>query len=187
MNIKSAIFCWLVAFSSFGATADVKIDFNDMQYVEKEDRESVKPKTLTFDGEMVPFAGKEVVYTKGLRSAVLFIDGQTQLSEIRRSALTALAFSGAYTMQNATDLKKLQVHAPAASSMAVCGYLGINEELVFVIEKMFTKLVENNQEYKNSLITGSMEQVDLTPYSRDSQFVADTAMKCSENIKLWLN
>ena len=187
MNMKSLVILSLIGLASLNtALADVNVDFSDMQYLEKNKRESIVPKTLAFNGELVAFAGKSVIYTDGLRSAVSFIDGQTQLSEIRRDALTVLAYSSAYTMQNATNSKNLQEHASVASSMAVCGYLGINEEMIFVIEKIFTSLTENNQDYKTNLIAGSMEQVDLTPYSRDSQFVTDTAMKCSENIKLWL-
>ncbi|MCY9861016.1 hypothetical protein OTK49_00475 [Vibrio coralliirubri] len=167
------------------STYAAEVTLDDMQYVPIKERTFVA-QPISFNGELVAFSGKQLHRTNGLITALEFVDAQTQLSPIRRDALRAIMFSSAYTMQNATDKVKLQQHAQIASSVAACAYLGVDDELTFIIESGLTHLVENVQQLKENLVSGSLTQADLAPMHRDKRFLEDAVMHCSENLKMWL-
>lgn len=176
----------LVALSSLSALA-VDVTVEEMQYIPKGQRiATVGIQKLKFDGELVAFAGVKVHKTKGLDDALSLIEGQSQMSELRKSALKALAYSSAYTIQNASDMVALQKYSKTASLVAGCGYFGLDDEMIFITEGIFTRLIEGKESYKENLILGSLQQADLTPLSMNPRYVQDAIMSCSENLKIWL-
>lgn len=185
MTFKKYLILPCIGFFVSQSTQAAEISLSDMQYVLAKDRTSIA-QPLSVNGELVAFSGKQFHITDGLASALEFVDAQTQLSPIRRDALRAIMYSSAYTMQNATDKVKLQEHAKIASSIAACGYLGVDDELTFIIETGLTYLVEGKQQHKDNLISGSLTQADLAPLHRDKRFIEDAVMHCSENLKMWL-
>lgn len=186
MNMKKLLIAGLVAFSSMSALA-VDVTVEEMQYIPKEQRVStVGIQKLDFDGELVAFAGVKVHQTKGLDEALTFIEGQAQMSDLRKDALKALAYSSAYTIQNASEMVALQKYSKTASLIAGCGYFGLDDEMVFITEGIFNRLIEGKESYKENLILGSLQQADLTPLSMNPRYVQDAIMRCSENLKVWL-
>ncbi|KDM90904.1 hypothetical protein [Photobacterium galatheae] len=186
MLMKKIWIAGLVAFSSVSAFA-IDVTVEEMQYIPKEQRvEKLGVQKLNFDGALVDFAGVKIHQTKGLEDALRFIEGQQQMSDLRKKALKALAYSSAFTIQNANDRVALQQYSKTASLVAGCGYFGLDEEITFITESIFTKLIEGKESYKENLILGSLQQADLTPLSMNPRYVQDAIMSCSENLKVWL-
>ncbi|ELP5898428.1 hypothetical protein QTV49_000302 [Vibrio vulnificus] len=186
MNMKKLLIAGLVASSSMSALA-IDVTVEEMQYIPKDKRIStVGIQKLDFDGELVAFAGVKVYQTKGLNEALSFIEGQAQMSGLRKDALKALAYSSAYTIQNASEMVTLQEYSKTASLVAGCGYFGLDDEMVFITEGIFNRLIEGKESYKENLILGSLQQADLTPLSMNPRYVQDAIMRCSENLKVWL-
>lgn len=181
---KTLLTAMLVAFSLPVFSAEITVD--EMKYTPKEHRTpKEKLKQVQYHGSVETFADNHVIVTKGLKNALYFVDGQSQLSELRRNALKSLAYSATFIMQNAHDSVVLQKYSNTASNVANCGYFGLDDELRFIIEKMFSEISETGDD-KARIITGSFELAELMPLYTNQKHIQESLMKCSENIQKWL-
>lgn len=184
--LKKTIICTL-PFLLIAPVFSVDFSIDEIEYKPIEElNQAIRPTAISFEGETVWFDGKAVIKTNGLNSALEYIELQQQLSEIRRNSLKALLLSSAYTMQNADNNVALYKHAKTASLVAGCGYFGLDEELTFVIERSFTKLIDDSIERKNNLIAGSLQQSNYVPNSIDKKMLQDAVMSCAKNLDTWL-
>jgi hypothetical protein len=174
----------LVALMTPVLATTIKVD--ELQYKPKDQRSEVAElATLVFEGERIPFAGKEVVVTEGLDEALEYIDTQEHMTELRKDTMRGLAYSAAFIIQNATNSVTLQGYTDVAGQVATCGYFQLDKKLQFTIEKIYSKIVESDEE-KARFIAGSFELADLMPLYTDPRSRQDDVMMCSEKMSNWL-